>query len=718
MAGSFSSGLQLTNYDLQVQSNKSKHNSDSYMGNDLVVRRGQEFTITLQFNAPVKAGDQLQFTASLVPTTGGNSVLDNTFTDSPSPSPNRWGAQRGSSGSNSVNITIFTPNDAVIGRYVLYLSSGVARRIGEFFLIFNPWASGDMVYLADQAQRQEYVLSEFGLIFGGDVSSPAQFPWNYGQFQAQILYIALVLLDSTLSFRRNANEDVRKRNDPLHVCRNLSAIVNSKDDNGVVMGNWSGDYSDGTNPSAWNGSTSILKSWYERRQSVKYGQCWVFAGVLCTVSRALGLPCRVISNYNSAHDANGDLLIEKFFDITGEPVTLSDDSIWNFHCWNEFWSIRPDLGSSYNGWQIFDSTPQETSDGIFQLGPTSQVAIKEGDVNKPYDTVFAFSEVNADVNYYTVQSNGSKSKYKTETAEVGLLICTKALGTSNYEDITHLYKYREGTSKEREIYRKAQQIVGVSSGFMGFSADGSADSSPDREQDVSGAITFSGTPQVGEDITAILTLTNLKPTSKNVTSNISVAAVVYTNAVRHSILKKTVNVHLNPNEGGGQGFPACLSCIPTKKKKKFVKEIPIHVKYSEYEKALTTDSMIKVTAVCQVEGWGDLMVEGIITLKKPNLIVQAIGPVEVGKSTAIEVKFTNPLHLPVNNCVLTAEGSGLTEHVVKKSVGTLEPGKTMTVTMDIKPFASGHKHLLFNLSSDRYKDIKEFVALSVSELAS
>lgn len=696
-AGSYPSGLQLTNYDLQVQSNKSKHNCDSYMGNDLVVRRGQEFTITMQFNAPVKAEDKFQFTASLVPTTGGNSVLENTFTDSPSPSPNSWGAQRGSNGSNSVNITIFTPSDAVIGRYVLYWTSGVARRIGEFFLIFNPWASGDMVYLADQAQRQEYVLSEFGLIFGGDFSSPAEFPWNYGQFQARILYIALVLLDSTLSFRRNANEDVRKRNDPLHICRNLSAIVNSKDDNGVVMGNWSGEYSDGTNPSAWNGSTSILNSWYERRQPVKYGQCWVFAGVLCTVSRALGLPCRVISNYNSAHDANGDLIIEKYFDVSGEPVTLSDDSIWNFHCWNEFWSIRPDLGSYYNGWQIFDSTPQETSDGIFQLGPASQVAIREGDVNKTYDTTFVFSEVNADVNYYAVQSNGSKSKYKTDTAEVGLLICTKALGTSEYEDITHLYKQKEGTSREREIYRKAQQIVGVSSGFMPLSADGSPDSTPTREQDVSGAITFSGTPQVGEDITAILTLTNLKPTSKNITSNICVAAVVYTNAVRRSILKKTVNVHLNPNE---------------------VKEIPIHVTYSEYEKALTTDTMIKVTAVCQVEGWGDLLVEGIITLKKPNLVVQATGPVRVGKSTSIEVKFTNPLHLPVNNCVLTAEGSGLIEHEVKKSVGTLEPGKTMTFTVDIKPFASGHKHLLLNLATDRFKDIKEFVALPVSELAS
>ncbi|CAI9556349.1 unnamed protein product, partial [Staurois parvus] len=118
--------------------------------------------------------------------------------------------------------------------------------------------------------------------------------------------------------------------------------------------------------------------------------------------------------------------------------------------------------------------------------------------------------------------------------------------------------------------------------------------------------------------------------------------------------------------GGGQGFPACLSCIPSKKKKKFVKEIPILVKYSEYEKALTTDTMINVTAVCQVEGWGDLMVEGTVTLKKPNLIVKVIGLVKVGNSVTVEVKFTNPLHLPVNDCVLTAEGSGLTDHEVRK----------------------------------------------------
>ncbi|XP_018414809.1 PREDICTED: protein-glutamine gamma-glutamyltransferase E-like [Nanorana parkeri] len=612
-------------------------------------------------------------------------------------------------------MTFFTPNDAVIGRYVLYLTSGGSRRIGEFYLLFNPWAPGDMVYIADQSQRQEYVMSEFGLIYGGDSNSPSQFPWNYGQFQGQNLYITLALLDSSLSFRRNASEDVRKRNNPLHIARVLSAIVNSKDDNGVVMGDWSGEYSGGTNPSAWNGSTSLLKSWFERRQPVKYGQCWVFAGVLCTVSRALGLPCRVITNYNSAHDTNGDLSIEKYFTESGDPVEISDDSIWNFHCWNELWCTRPDISSAYNGWQIFDSTPQETSDGIFQLGPASQVAIREGDLDKSYDTQFVFSEVNADVSYYVVKGNNSKFKSRTNTAEVGTLICTKAVGISDYENITHLYKYLEGSGKEREIYRKAQQIVGVSSGFMAFSADGSPAAASAREQDVSGAITFSGTPTVGEDITAILTLTNLKPTIKNVTVNICVSAIVYTKAVRHSVLKQTVNVQLNPNEGGGQGFPACLSCIPTKKKKKFVKEVPIHVKYSEYEKALTTDNMIHVMAVCQVEGWGDLLVEGTVTLKTPRLIVQAVGPVELGKSATIEVTFTNPLQVAVNECVLTAEGSGLTENEVRKSVGTLEPGKSITFTVDIKPFASGEKHLLLNLSCDKYSDIKEFVTVPVSE---
>lgn len=60
------------------------------------------------------------------------------------------------------------------------------------------------------------------------------------------------------------------------------------DDNGVLIGNWSGDYSRGTNPSAWVGSVEILLSYLRTGYSVPYGQCWVFAGVTTTGSGGIG----------------------------------------------------------------------------------------------------------------------------------------------------------------------------------------------------------------------------------------------------------------------------------------------------------------------------------------------------------------------------------------------------------------------------------------------
>ncbi len=54
-------------------------------------------------------------------------------------------------------------------------------------------------------------------------------------------------------------------------------------DTGVVEGNWSSFYSGGTSPVCWNGSVAILKQYLESNKTpVKYGTCWVFAGVLNT----------------------------------------------------------------------------------------------------------------------------------------------------------------------------------------------------------------------------------------------------------------------------------------------------------------------------------------------------------------------------------------------------------------------------------------------------
>lgn len=77
--------------------------------------------------------------------------------------------------------------------------------------------------------------------------------------------------------------------------------------------------------------------------------------------RAIGIPCRSVTNYNSAHDTDVTMTIDNY--ITPEDAEdvsrVCNDSIWNFHVWNDAWMARYDLPQGYGGWQAIDATPQE-----------------------------------------------------------------------------------------------------------------------------------------------------------------------------------------------------------------------------------------------------------------------------------------------------------------------------------------------------------------------
>ena len=131
--------------------------------------------------------------------------------------------------------------------------------------------------------------------------------------------------------------------------RRFSALINGNDEGGLLWGNWSGDYKDGTAPSHWSSSTDIFREYAQTGKPVKWGQCFAFAGCMTTCMRCLGIPCRPgplrfypqmligcceVTNYWSAHDVHSNRAIDKFFEQDGSR-TSKEDSIWTYHVWNE-----------------------------------------------------------------------------------------------------------------------------------------------------------------------------------------------------------------------------------------------------------------------------------------------------------------------------------------------------------------------------------------------
>ncbi|KGL99956.1 Protein-glutamine gamma-glutamyltransferase 6, partial [Charadrius vociferus] len=697
--------LKIANVNWQSKLNKAAHHTSDYSSTEIILRRGQAFSITLNFQTAVQPEDNLTFIASTGPSPAESQQTKAIFSISEE-SASGWSATHEPSEPSCTDLTILSPANAVIGRYKLKLQMVSGNKVsstllGQFVLLFNPWCPVNNVPDSHSyRKRREYVLNDSGIIFQGLEKHIQQEAWNYGQFEEGILDISLAILDRSLNHREDPAVDVSNRNDPIYVSRVISAMVNSNDEKGVVEGKWTGKYGSGTNPLQWSGSVTILRKWYRRRyKPVRYGQCWVFAGVMCTVLRCLGIPTRVITNFNSAHDKNVNLSIDKYIDISGKTLDLTEDSVWNFHVWNESWFIRRDLGSFYDGWQVLDATPQEKSKGIYQCGPASTKAIKEGDVNLDYDSSFVFAAVNADCVTWIHHSNKRKERVYSDTRKIGKFISTKAVGTNSRVDVTANYKYPEGSLKERRVYKKALKLLGVRSTGKRTKItrprrhSSVARGQPAQKPSISGKLILDASPVIGQDILLTLALRNLMGDFKTIKVKLRASAVLYTRKPKAEILQLSRSVKLGSEEA---------------------KEISFKISYSQYKNSLMDDRKILVTAVCKSKRGASLLVEKDIVLQDPFLTIKVLGPTVVHKPVNVEVTFTNPLSEVVTDCVLRAEGSGLLKEQLRISVARMAPMESSTVQFEIIPYKSGTRQLQVDLVCIHFSDIKGFVMLDVA----
>ncbi|XP_035218185.1 hemocyte protein-glutamine gamma-glutamyltransferase-like [Stegodyphus dumicola] len=333
--------IEVDTVEFYCNDNAKSHHTDNY---DLlegkepspVLRRGDSFFMAIRFNRPFNIQTdkiRLDFTFGPKKQIGKGTLILLPVTDKKSLTlePSKWDICLARIERTIVTLQIQIPYMAGVGLWRMKIQSQVSGsekvKIYEskesIYILFNPWCKDDPVYMEDSRSRQEYVLSDVGKIYVGSYNKPVGRPWVFGQFSDAVLPASVFLLE-------RSGLDYSSRGNPVKVVRAISAMVNSNDDNGVLIGNWSGNYEDGTAPWSWTGSSAILEQYLSSGgKPVRYGQCWVFSGVCTTVCRALGIPCRSVTNFVSAHDTDDSLTVDKYFDADGNELEeFNFDSIW------------------------------------------------------------------------------------------------------------------------------------------------------------------------------------------------------------------------------------------------------------------------------------------------------------------------------------------------------------------------------------------------------
>uniref|UniRef100_UPI00398EA868 protein-glutamine gamma-glutamyltransferase 2-like n=1 Tax=Pristiophorus japonicus TaxID=55135 RepID=UPI00398EA868 len=533
----------------------------------------------------------------------------------------------------------------------------------------------DEVFLDSDEQREEYVLNEDGIIFTGSSRCIQSRSWYFGQFEENIVDICLKLLDNNLKCLKTPEKDYLRRNDPIYISRVVAAMVNCNDDRGILQGKWNAPYQCGVCPWNWNGSVAILQDWNRNGyRPVRYGQCWVFAAVACTVLRCLGIPSRVVTNFNSAHDTNGNLTIDKLYDEYGKPYGAVKDSVWNFHVWIESWMARNDLKQGYDGWQVLDPTPQEKSEGVFCCGPAPVNAIKEGDVDKRFDVPFVFAEVNADQVTWICYRDGRKEKTSVETQNVGQHISTKSCGRTDREDITHNYKYFEGSARERAIFSEAD-------------IKNRLDSQPEKKLHLH--VKADESINHGSDIQVLVTISNSSSVNMACKLSFNAHIMMYNGSlVSHFIEKNMEEIAVKANGD---------------------MTIALKVLYSEYGDYLENHHLIKLTALAAdaVTNENALAVTDISVIN-PDITIEILGKAVLNQPMIAKISYMNPLQVPLMNCTFTVEGVGLINGLERLFLGNTAVNEMAQVKFQFIPKNTGLRKLMVDFDCNKMKDVKGF----------
>lgn len=352
----------------------------------------------------------------------------------------------------------------------------------------------------------------------------------------------------------------------------------------------------------------------------------------------MGIPSRIVTCYSSAHDTQGSLTVDVFIDENNKKMDAeTSDSVWNYHVWNEVWMDRPDLGvgpndKSYAGWQVVDATPQEASDNMYRVGPASVMAVKNGEIRRPFDCGFVFSEVNADKVYW--RYNGPYQPIKMlrkDTLAIGHLISTKAVLKWEREDITDSYKFAEKSEEERNTMIKAlkQSRHAFSRYYLN-----------DNFNEVEFDMHLKDDIKIGESFTIVVRVTNKsEERTHQAIGQINCDTILYTGINGEEVKSIGFEVELKP------------------KQSEFVR---LEVQFEDYYKKLNSQAAFNISCAAKVKDTEyEYFAQDDFRVRKPDIKISFQGKVVSQQTVDVIIRLTNPLPIPLRKGTFYIEGPGI-----------------------------------------------------------
>ncbi|XP_006158692.1 erythrocyte membrane protein band 4.2 isoform X2 [Tupaia chinensis] len=680
--------LSIKSCDLQAARNNEEHHTKALSSKRLFLRRGQSFTIVLHFHVPVHKFLLALKKVALIAQTGEQPSTTNRtqaiFPISSLGDRKGWSAVVEERDVQSWTISVTTPVDAIIGHYSLLLQvlGKKQRLLGQFTLLFNPWERGDAVFLGNEAQCGEYLLTQNGLIYVGTADCIQAESWDFGQFERDVVDLSLRLL--------SLDKQVEKWSQPAHVARVLGALLHALKEKNVLSAPQTQATQEGALLNKRRGSAPILRQWLTGHGRPVYdSQAWVLAAVACTVLRCLGIPARVVTTFTSAQGTGGDLLVDEYYNEEGlQNGEGQRGRIWIFQTSTECWMRRPALPQGYDGWQILYPRAPNGGRVLESCDLVPVRAVKEGRLGLTPAVLDIFAAVNASCVVWKCCEDGTLELTDSNTKYVGNNISTKGVGSDRCEDITQNYKYPEGSHQEKEVLErvwKERMEHGKDNGIH-----------PPSLEMADPLYLFLEAPSslpLRGDAQLSVTLVNPSNQEKAVQLAIGVQAVSYDGVLAAELWREKLPLTLSAN---------------------LVKRITTSLSFSCFEQNPPENSFLRLTAMAvHTESRLSCFAQEDIAICRPHLAIEMPEKAVQYQPLTASVSIRNSLDAPLKDCVISIRGRGLIYRERTYRLSSVRPGDTLYTQFQVIPTHTGLQRLTVEMDCNMFQNLTNYRSVTV-----